>query len=67
MWVLGSVVLLSVIFLPVIVLFTTLDKLSIIFLSMVATLVIVAGGQSGQIFPITSGLLQIVKKIIYGT
>ena len=44
MLVLGSVLLLLVLFLPVVVLFVSLGKLWILFLNTVSTLVVVAGG-----------------------
>ena len=47
MLVMGSAVLLTVLVIPLIVLFISLDKLWIMFLSVVATLVIVSGGLSG--------------------
>ena len=53
-----------VIFLPVIVFFITIDKLWILFLSLVETLVIVSCGWSGWIFPGSSGLMQIFMNLI---
>ena len=56
-------VLLPVLFLPVIVFFITLNKLRIIFLPVVATLVIVSGGWSGWIFPRYSRLMHLVMNL----
>ena len=53
--IMGSTVLLHVLVIPIIMLFICLVKLWIIFLSMVETLVIVSGGQSGGIFTRSSG------------
>ena len=55
MLIMGSTVLLHVLVIPIIMLFICLVKLWIIFLSMVETLVIVSGGQSGGIFTRSSG------------
>ena len=48
-----------------IMLFISLVKLWILFLSMVETLVIVSGGLLGLIFTKYSGLIQIVTNLIY--
>ena len=45
--VMGHVVFISILFIPIIMLFIFLVKLWVIFLSMVETLVIVSGGLSG--------------------
>ena len=47
MLVLGSAVFLPVLVIPIIMLFICLSKLWILFLSVVGTLVVVAGGLSG--------------------
>ena len=63
--VIAPVVFLSVIVLPMIVLFISLGKWWILFLSVVTILVIFDGGWSGWILPIYSGLLQLVMNLIF--
>ena len=63
---LGSLVFLTALVLPVIVFFISIGKSWILFFFMVATLVIVASGRPGCIFPGLGGLLQILMNLIYG-
>ena len=65
MLLLGSVVLISVVVIPIIMLFICLDKLLVLFLSGVETLVIVSGAQPGRRFTRSSGLIYFVMNLIH--
>ena len=65
MLLLGSVVLISVVVIPIIMLFICLDKLLVLFLSGVETLVIVSGAQPGRRFTRSIIFIQFVMNLIY--
>ena len=65
MLVMESLVLLPVLVIIIIMLLIFLVKLWVLFLSVVETLVIIYGGQSGGMFKISSGLIQVVMNLIY--
>ena len=65
MLVLGYAVFLPVIVIPIIMLLIYIIKLWILFLSVVETLVIVSGGNSGGIFTRSSGSTHFVMELIH--
>ena len=63
--VMGSLVFITVLVLTIILLFISLGRLWVMFLSVFETLVIVYGAWSGWIFPISNGIMQLVMNIFF--